>query len=262
MKKVRGQKSKHRAQSTDSRKYLLVCILYSVLCILCFPSYLGADPSIPEKLVYSLYWSGIKAGNASLEIDNTSEGISITSRATSADFISLFYRVEDIVENTLYQDGYPKNYRIKLREGRHRREKEVEFGEKLENGFQKIIYKNKLDNETIMFNLEKRAFDPLSGFYAIRKRQLEIGSSEYIDVFDNKKLWNVEVQVMKREHISVPAGEFDAIVIKPILKSEGIFMKKGDVYVWLTDDEKKIPVMMKSKIKIGSITAKLIELKY
>ncbi len=262
MKEVRSQKSEVRAQSKDSRKYLLICILYSVFCILCFPSYLGANQSIPEKLVYSLYWSGIKAGSASLEVDNTAEGVRIISRAASADFISLFYRVEDIVQSTLYQDGYPKNYRIKLREGRHRRNKEVEFSEELEKGSQKIIYKNRLNNETAEFSFEKKAYDSLSGFYAIRKRQLKIGNSEYINVFDSKKLWNVEVQVLRKEHISTPAGEFNTIVIKPILKSEGIFMKKGDVYIWLTDDERKIPVMMKSKIKIGSITAKLIRGEY
>ncbi len=36
-------------------------------------------------------------------------------------------------------------------------------------------------------------------------------------------------------------------------------MKKGEIHIWLTDDEKKIPVMMKSKVKIGSFVAKLAE---
>ena len=53
------------------------------------------------------------------------------------------------------------------------------------------------------------------------------------------------------------AGEFDTVVIKPLMKSEGIFNKKGDVYIWLTDDKKRVPVKLESKVAIGSITATL-----
>ncbi|HET6370527.1 MAG TPA: DUF3108 domain-containing protein, partial [Nitrospiria bacterium] len=42
------------------------------------------------------------------------------------------------------------------------------------------------------------------------------------------------------------------------VRYEGLFMDKGDVFIWFTDDEKKIPVLVKGKIKIGSITATLI----
>jgi hypothetical protein len=196
---------------------------------------------------------------ATLDIEDTPEGIIITSRATSATFISLFYKVDDVAKSILYPDGYPKSYILKIREGRHRRDKATYFEIKPENGPQKVIYNNKLDNEIVEFELEKQAYDPLSGFYEIRKRPLKIGHSEYLNVFDSKKLWNTEVQVLRRERVRVPAGEFDTIVIKPLLKSEGIFMKKGDIYIWLTDDEKKIPVMLKSKVKIGSFVAKLVK---
>ncbi|MBI4654823.1 MAG: DUF3108 domain-containing protein [Nitrospirae bacterium] len=234
-----------------------ICVLCSVFCVL----EVNAEPSTPEKLIYSIYWSGIKAGNAYWDINNTADGAVITSRAMSADFISLFYKVDDFIQSTLYQNGYPKNYKIKLREGRHRRDKEVSFGNN-ENGSQKIIYHNKLSNETIEFKSEKKVFDSLSGFYEIRKKDLWVGRSEYMEIFDNKKFYSVEVQVLRKEKIMVPAGEFDTIVIKPILQSEGIFMRKGDIYIWLTDDEKKVPVMMKSKVKAGSFTVKLVEGEY
>jgi hypothetical protein len=84
-----------------------------------------------------------------------------------------------------------------------------------------------------------------------------VGKSVYVDVFDSRKLWNVEVQVLRRERIKTKLGEFDTLVIKPLMKSEGIFNRKGDVYIWLTDDKKRIPVKLESKVPIGSITATL-----
>jgi hypothetical protein len=219
-----------------------------------------AEPRVPEKFVYYVYWAGIRAGNASMEIEDTPEGTIITTRAMSTEFISIFYKVDDVAQSILYPDGYPSTYILKIHEGRHRRDKATFFWVKQDNEPQKVIYNNKLDNETVEFYLEKQAFDPLSGFYEIRKRHLMVGRSEYIDVFDNKKLWNVEVQVLKKERVTTPAGEFDTIVVKPILQSEGIFLRKGDIYIWLTDDEEKIPVMMKSKVKVGSFVARLVEI--
>jgi hypothetical protein len=48
-------------------------------------------------------------------------------------------------------------------------------------------------------------------------------------------------------------------LINPILKTEGLFLRKGKMHIWLTDDERKIPVKFKSKVKIGSFVAKLVE---
>jgi hypothetical protein len=42
------------------------------------------------------------------------------------------------------------------------------------------------------------------------------------------------------------------------MKSEGIFYRKGEIYIWLTDDEKRVPVMLKTKVKIGSVNASLV----
>ena len=244
-----------RLDSEGMGIFLLVCALCSVFCAL----EIKAEPRVPEKFVYYIYWSGIRAGMATFDFENTADGVTIKTRATSASFISIFYKVDDIAQSVLYRDGYPSVYTLKIREGRHKRDKATHFEKKLVNSLQKVIYKNLIDNETKEFNLEKQAFDPLSGFYNIRKRQLKAGHSEYLDIFDSKKLWSVEVQVIGKERVSTPAGEFDTILIKPLMQSEGIFMRKGEIYIWLTDDDKKIPVMIKSEVKVGSFVAKLVE---
>lgn len=237
-----------------------IFILFSICWLFCAtcPVY-ASDSSIKAKFVYNIYWSGIKAGEATLSYENTPEGITITSRAQSASFISIFYEVDDIAQSTLAPDGHPNKYTVKIHEGSRRKDKVTYFNVKTESNAQKVIYTDKLNNERSEFNLEKQAYDPLSAAYEIGRRQLNTGRPEYIDIFDNKKLFNTEVQVLGKERISTPAGAFDTILIKPLLKSEGIFIQKGEIYIWLTDDEKRIPVMIKSKVKIGSITVELTE---
>jgi len=51
----------------------------------------------------------------------------------------------------------------------------------------------------------------------------------------------------------VPAGEFDAIVVQPIIKTKGIFSEGGRAEVWLSDDADRIMVQMKSKLSFGSL---------
>lgn len=215
---------------------------------------------LPEILNYDLTWTGIKAGEASLEIRDSGEEVKILSTARSAKWVSVFYTVNDVVESRLAKNrkpgliGQPLNYRLNIREGRHRKNKEVIFDETN----LKAIYIDYLDKERKEFDLPFPIFDPISSFYQLRTMNLEVGKSVYVTVFDSKKVWNVEVQVLRKERVEVPAGEFNTIVVKPLMKSEGIFSRKGEIYIWLTDDEKRIPVMLKTKVKIGSVNATLV----
>jgi hypothetical protein len=216
--------------------------------------------TVPEKLVFDLTWTGVKAGTATLEVVSEKGNTRIISTARSADWVSVFYTVDDRIESVLKSAqkpmavGLPENYRVKLREGRHRRDKEVIF----DHANAQATYINHLENGKTTYKINENSLDPLSSFYYIRTLQYEVGKSLYVNMFDNKKLWDVEVQVLRREKIKTGLGEFNTVVIKPLMKSEGIFNRKGDMYIWLTDDLKRIPVKMQTKVAVGSITATLV----
>lgn len=219
--------------------------------------------NIPEKFEYDLTWTGVKAGTATLEITKTGNDTKIVSTAQSAKWVSVFYTVDDRVESILAKKtslmfvGEPVNYRLKIREGRHRRDKEVIF-----NSGNKVTYIDHINNERHSFDVPSLIFDPLSSFYYLRTLKLVVGEPVYVTMFDSKKVWNVEVQVLRKEKVTLPTGTVDTILIKPLMKSEGIFYKKGDIYIWLTDDEKRIPVKLRTKVAIGSINALLVGGRY
>jgi hypothetical protein len=210
---------------------------------------------IPERLEYSIRWQFIKAGSSVLEIAEGDEGtLKIVSRAWSAKVLSVFYKVEDRIEVLAEESTFlPSVYHLKLREGRHRKERIVTYDRK--EG--RIVLNNIHKNEVKEFDTEGDIYDPITAFFLIRTMEFEVGKPIFIRVFDNGKLYDVEVQVLKKQKIRVPAGTFDTIKVKPLLKSEGIFMRKGDVYIWLTDDERKIPVKIKSKVKVGAVNVVL-----
>ncbi|HYS43226.1 MAG TPA: DUF3108 domain-containing protein [Geobacteraceae bacterium] len=215
--------------------------------------------TVPEKLVYDMTWTGIKAGTATQEIIDEGDSIRIVSIARSADWISVFFPVEDRVESLLAkvpppQLGLPRDFRMKVREGKHRRDKEIIF----DHDKGKARYIDHLNGEKVELEIGKNTYDPYSSFYYVRTLPLEVGKSVFVSLLDNKQLWNVEIQVLKKEKLDTILGKINTILIKPLMKSEGIFQKKGEIYIWLTDDARHIPVKMKTKVAIGSITATLV----
>ncbi|MDP2167471.1 MAG: DUF3108 domain-containing protein, partial [Thermodesulfovibrionales bacterium] len=235
-----------------------------------------------------LKWAGIKAGTAVLEVKKGEGGIMIISTARSADWISVFYPVEVRVVSAsskaaaIPNDLLPVSYRLMISKGKRKRDKEVIFrhDEKKAVFINHIGKREEVDIPSVIFdplsgkkfpNLGKKnyvdipsvIFDPLSGFYHLRNMELVPEKSVYLPVFDRKKVWNIEVQVLGREKIETPIGTFNTVLVKtvlvkPLMKSEGIFSKKGELFIWLTDDKNKIPVRLKSKVTVGSITAELI----
>jgi hypothetical protein len=206
-----------------------------------------------EKLSYDIYWLGIYAGKAVLEAVNDKGDLRITSQAHSAPFISVFYKVEDYAES-LIRDGRAVHFRIKQREGRYRSDKETIFD--INNN--KVIYFDYLKSKKSEHSIESLLWDVISGFYYLRTQPLVIGEVIYINVFDSNKFLKTEVAVLRKEKIKISgSSEIATVVVKPDLKSEGLFHKKGDIFIWLTDDEKRIPVRIETKVPIGKVVAEL-----
>ncbi|MFZ5996054.1 MAG: DUF3108 domain-containing protein [Nitrospirota bacterium] len=207
-----------------------------------------------ERLYFDLYWIGIYVGKATLEAVSSGDDATITSRVHSAPFISTFYKVEDFAESRIV-GGMPSHFRIKQHEGKYRSDKETIF----DNENKKITFFNYLKgtrHEHIP--VQSLFWDVISGFYYLRTQRLEAGASLAIDVFDSNKFIKVQVNVLGKERLTLSSlGERETIKAQIVLKSEGLFKKTGDIFVWLTDDDKKMPVKVETQVPIGTVVAEL-----
>lgn len=213
-----------------------------------------------EELTYHLTWMGILAGTAKISITGrinkwNRKVYHVSSRADSSEFLSLIYKVEDRVNTYIDAYGiYPLYYSIKQREGHYRADRTIIFDQK--NNRASFI---KNVNPPKEFSIPPEVQDPLSSFFFVRSKKLITGKSLYVNTFSGKKTYRVEVQVIKKERIKTILGKVDTIVIKPILNFPGIFRHKGNIYIWLTDDHKRIPVKMKTEIVFGAVSATLTD---
>lgn len=216
-----------------------------------------AGPKIPEKLVYSLSWTGIPVGVATQEIVDEGEVRKIFSTARSNDWLSAFFPVDDRTESLLEKSGpFPgrsRNIKMLFKEGGRVRDREISFNPSAKTA----LFFDRKKNERLSIPLVDETFDIYSSFYYVRYQNLEPGKSLYINVLDSKKLHRIEVRVLRRERVKVPAGEFNTIVIEPMVKPVGVFEGKRGAYIWLSDDSRRIPVKAQTRVTVGSVTAVL-----
>lgn len=211
-----------------------------------------------EQLRFSVQYGFINAGSAWLEVQsagspNGRPAYNLVARAESNAFFSRFYKVRNRIESLWDVDGrYSLRYAEDRREGKFRAKSEIRFDpEKHE-----AIYP---DGEA--FPTPPDVQDALSSFYFTRYQALPLGGSVVFDYHASRKSQPLEVRVIGRERVDTPAGKFNCVVVEPLLKAGGIFKSKGRLVIWLTDDDRRMPVLMKSKVMVGSISVVLQEAK-
>jgi hypothetical protein len=211
-----------------------------------------------ESLKFTVNYGFINAGAAYLEVPSIKEWngrpvFALVARAESNRFFSGIYKVRNRIESLWDSAGhYSWHYAENRREGKHRAQNEIVF----DYSKQEARYP---DGKT--FPIPPEVQDALSSFYFTRTQALPLGGSVYFDYHASRKSVPLEVKVLGRDQVETPAGKFNCVVIEPILKAGGIFKSKGRLVIWLTDDERRMPVLMKSKVLIGSISATLVEVK-
>ena len=212
---------------------------------------------VGETLNFDINYGFINAGTATMKVQqlieyNQRPCYQIVTTASSNSFFSTFYRVEDRVESIFDAMALiPWRFEKRLREGNYRAERVCVF----DQGAGVVQYQG----DTIV--VPAAVQDALSALYYVRTQELKVGGSVWVANFTDGKSYSLEVKVLGRETVKVDAGQFDCLVVEPMTSSVGVFKNEGRLRVWLTDDRVKLPVLMKSKILIGSISAELTSYK-
>jgi hypothetical protein len=239
------------------RRTLTLCPATLMLAVLCatLQASEGRPFRVGEKLRFDIRYEFVKAGVATMEVQDAgdcgsqSKCLLMVSEARSTMPFSLFFEVSDRVESLVHADSlYSLRYTKKLKEGNYEAYESVDFD-------QRAHIATYSGGEVVQ--IPPRVQDVLSSLYYLRTLDLEVGKSVFIDHHADEKNYPLEIKVLRIEKIKVPAGTYECFVVEPILRASGIFQHKGKLTVWISTDATRIPVMMKSKIIIGSINAVL-----
>jgi len=260
--------------SEQMRRFAFGCFL-AVILVLPLGTVSAADPLAAsqarphrpfnpgERLTYSISWSKlISAGTAVMEVkkekaDGVREVFRFISTARTIGMAESVYPVRDTVQSLFdLRTMESLSYSLDQSHGKRKKQRELVFDH--EAG--EVSFTENGKKETIA--ITRQTQDALSSLYYLRtRRDLIVGTPIVFNIHDGGKNWSVEVHVLGRERLKTPIGEFNTIKVRTYPKYEGVFMHKGEIFIWLTDDDRKVPVLMKSTITIGSIVSTLTEMK-
>jgi hypothetical protein len=207
-----------------------------------------------ERCRFSIEYGPVKAGTATLEVLPMVRRAGrtcyhLSSTAQSAPFFDSIYRVRDRIDTMVDAQSFVTyQYQKMQNEGGYHAENKAVY----DPVHGRVKY---ADGTT--FDAPVNALDVLSAFYRARIEKLTPGLSIYIPHHSDRKSFYLEVHVVRKERIDVPAGSFDCVVVEPQVRDAGPFKNKGSLTLWLTDDARHLPVLMKSKVPVGSVDAVL-----
>jgi hypothetical protein len=209
-----------------------------------------------ERMVFEISYGPIIAGEGILETIGTVDHLGRTcyhvqSTANSNRFFSSIYKVRDKIITYIDVADLGSAYFYKrLREGDYKKTLEITFDR--EAGLARYG-----DGQTLP--VPTGVQDELSAFYFVRNLDLESGIDLRLPAHTSGRNYDMKVVVHGRETVEVPAGKFECFVVEPAVEGEGLFKHEGRITIYISADEHRVPVLMKTKVPVGSIDVALKE---
>jgi hypothetical protein len=225
------------------------------------------DRKIPfqlgEKLKYAGKWGIIPAGEITLEvlpkaIINGVEAYHFVMTTKTNEAVDLIYKIRERQDSYVDTGITHSVYYKKKTESEHPRDENIAF----DWDRQEATYTN-FGQTKPPIHILPGSFDPLALFYVLRTHELKENSMIYIPLTDGNLNIEVRAIVGKRETIEIKGRLYDTVEITPNMQTLNEFdkvVKKGEhpqLKVWLTADEKRIPIKIRSKIGIISFDFEL-----
>jgi len=224
------------------------------------PSLLATGYPEREILEYDISWSGgIKIGQLRLEIKklpDRQDSFEIrASISTKGGAINLIYPVHDThVTHVTGEKKLPYRYEVWQKEGySYEAHRLTEYDQKTG---EIRIWKN--EKPRAGYKVDGEVNNEFSSFFNSRLMDLKVGGKILVPTFADKRRVEVVVHTVAEKMLkNTILGPVATLEVMPIMNFKGLYDKKGDTVIWYTADECRVPVLMNSKIVIGSLTAKL-----
>jgi len=217
---------------------------------------------IEEELIYEVKMFGIVVGEQRTVASKMDDKIvKLISETKTTEFFSKFYRLDNYLETLLHIDFFLPYFVLKnINEGSYHRRFITELDQvQLQATITTVDISRKPDKllDQSSFTISHSTFDLLSLIYYIRHKELKIGESIEMPflIEKTKTVEEIKIKVLKEELIKTKLGSFKTLKLK---------VKKGskvDITIWLRLNNTKLPVKVKIKLRYGTLTAYLKEIK-
>lgn len=221
----------------------------------------GAVPQ-REELFYRAEWRLVHAGNVRLSWGPAGEngGWKAHLKLQSAGLVSRLHRVDNEYVALMDAALCATSSTLRAHEGRRRREILVHF----DGASGKASYLERDPVRDVVVNTQEIDIPPcvhdvLGGLYRLRAMRVEPGQVVYLPISDGKKSVSARVEAQQREKLRIGDVTYQTIRYEAFLFNNVLYRRSGRLFVWLTDDERRLPVQIRVRLPfyIGTVTLEL-----
>lgn len=213
---------------------------------------------VGEKLTYRLHYGFIDAGEAVMEVKSTNKKVKgrnllhVVGTGRTLGSFNWMFKVNDRYESYIDSEGvFPWMFIRRVDEGGFKINQDYIFKQN-EN---KVKTQDKEE-----YKVTEGIQDMLSSFYYARTidfKQAKIGQEFAMDMFLDNELFPFKIKYMGTEVIRTRKGKFDCIILRPLMMKGRVWETEESMTIWVTNDNNKVPILMKTKIAVGSVKATL-----
>jgi len=219
-----------------------------------------------EWFRFRVHYGFVTAGYATLEVeDKTFRGRKVHHVKGFGETVGVsrwFFKVRDDYQSYIEKDtGLPLHFVRDIYEGGYTKDIRIDFNHQIS----KATVKDREKDLTSIFSIEENTQDMISAFYYLRD-YIDINTIKEDDIieinmfFDNEN-FKFQMKFLGREQLSTRFGTVSSLIFRPYVQSGRVFREKESLTVWISDDENKIPLLIKAELAVGSLKASLIEYK-
>lgn len=221
-----------------------------------------------QKFYLNINYLGMTVGkimivNHGKKIVNNKEVWHFYARFKSAPFYSSIYELDDKVDTYVTTDQFlSSRYSLLQRETRQSVD-DLQLYDRDDLKTYWFYYQKKSDGRIKEKKIEKfipyYSIDPFSVLFFYQGLPLRVGDKYEIPLINKGKLLLLKSIVEEKEVISTELGRKKAIRIHATTRYSGETLKSGELYFWFSDDDERVFLKAQAKIKIGSVTADIVD---
>lgn len=211
-----------------------------------------------ERLTYDIEWRLIHAGSAVVDAQKTSARLKLES----AGLVSTLFKVDDAYGVTYDEPFCATSSTLDAQEGKRHHETRVTFDRARNRAdyVERDVLKNAVLH-TYDIAIPNCVHDTLGALISLRGLNLSPGQTAQMPVSDGHHSASVKVEAQERETIKTAVSEYKTIRCETFLMNGVVYNRKGRVFIWLTDDARRLPVQIQLRMSfpVGTVTLHLLK---
>jgi len=231
-----------------------LCAAALLICLAIAAPLAGQTPT--ESFVYGAEWRFLRSGEVQLNFSPRETGLTLKT----VGLVSTLISVEDRYTATFEGAYCALTLLLDSRQGRKHRETKVTYDRQAKRvSLVERDVKAGRDLERKEMEIPACVHEVTGALLKLRQMKPEPGATIELPISDGKKLISARVDALAREQVRTPAGQFNTIKYEAFLFNGQLYRRKGRLFVWLTDDDKRTPVQVRIQLPfyIGTVTLQL-----